>query len=509
MSVGGFPTIPTVTTLNTATLDLASLRPGQLVAAQVMQQLEGELLRLAFPQGTFDLPAKVALPVGATVNFEVRRGPEGTTTLNVVSVALPPGRPDAGTPAQPSAASAAGRSAAPLTGAASQAATTSTASAASSLGAAQQQGTAQAPPSAQILANMTTAALKRLIAPVLIADAARQDGLAPLYANVAALAENSAVPLPPQVRAAMQQVLDFRLPGEAPPDGPAIEQAVVRSGLFIATGQAGAGETAPLTLKAALVQLEQALGAWGRSLPPLPAAVAADGQFATQQALSSAGLSLPEGEGDPLLRLGHPAADSAAAKGLAIDGKPPPPHRDAQPHGQRPLAASLGPLMPAQEIASRLIEQTDAALARLELTQLASLPADGEPGTPHLDRTSHALVVEVPIAFGQQTAIAQMRIGEEDRRPGETEPPAWVVRFSLDVEPLGPVHALVRLQGESVGVTLWAERAETSARLKEGAPALDAALADAALSVGNISVRGGKPEAGTAAAAGAFVDRRT
>ena len=39
----------------------------------------------------------------------------------------------------------------------------------------------------------------------------------------------------------------------------------------------------------------------------------------------------------------------------------------------------------------------------------------------------------------------------------------WRARFSLDVEPAGPVHALVSLTGEKTSVRMWAERPATAA----------------------------------------------
>lgn len=207
----------------------------------------------------------------------------------------------------------------------------------------------------------------------------------------------------------------------------------------------------------------------------------------------------------------RPPGERATAQHAAppVESKPPPPQRDALPHSQRPTLPTLNAEIPPQEIVARLIDQTEAALSRLQLTQLASLPADGEPPARHLDHIAHPLVVEVPIAFGQQTAVAQLRIGEEEHRAGETDAPGWVVRFSLDLEPLGPIHALVRLQGETIGVSLWAERPETSARLKDGSADLDAALSGAQLQVSEIRVKAGKPEAGPSTGAGVFVDRRT
>ena len=58
----------------------------------------------------------------------------------------------------------------------------------------------------------------------------------------------------------------------------------------------------------------------------------------------------------------------------------------------------------------------------------------------------------------------------------------WRARFSLDVEPAGPVHALVSLIGEKTSVRMWAERPATAAQLRAGAAQLSQALSKAELS---------------------------
>jgi len=45
----------------------------------------------------------------------------------------------------------------------------------------------------------------------------------------------------------------------------------------------------------------------------------------------------------------------------------------------------------------------------------------------------------------------------------------WRARFSLDVEPAGPVHALVSLSGDKTFVRMWAERPATAVQLRAGA----------------------------------------
>jgi hypothetical protein len=83
----------------------------------------------------------------------------------------------------------------------------------------------------------------------------------------------------------------------------------------------------------------------------------------------------------------------------------------------------------------------------------------------------------------------------------------WRARFSLDVEPAGPVHALVSLSGERTSVRMWAERPATVAQLREGVAHLSQALSRAELKLGDIVVQEGAPMAAAAARAGHFLDR--
>ena len=69
----------------------------------------------------------------------------------------------------------------------------------------------------------------------------------------------------------------------------------------------------------------------------------------------------------------------------------------------------------------------------------------------------------------------------------------WRARFSLDVEPAGPVHALVSLTGDSTSVRMWAERPATAAQLRAGAAQLSQALSRAELQPGDIVIRDGAP----------------
>ena len=83
----------------------------------------------------------------------------------------------------------------------------------------------------------------------------------------------------------------------------------------------------------------------------------------------------------------------------------------------------------------------------------------------------------------------------------------WRARFSLDVEPAGPVHALVSLVDDKTSVRMWAERPATAAQLRAGAAQLSQALSKAELVPGDIVIRDGAPPQPAAAPAGHFVDR--
>jgi hypothetical protein len=83
------------------------------------------------------------------------------------------------------------------------------------------------------------------------------------------------------------------------------------------------------------------------------------------------------------------------------------------------------------------------------------------------------------------------------------------VRFALDVEPIGPVHAQIGLSGDRLSVGLWIERPEMAARLAEDVGVLTAALADDRVKIEAVHVSVGEPPAGRAeggSASGHFID---
>jgi hypothetical protein len=199
----------------------------------------------------------------------------------------------------------------------------------------------------------------------------------------------------------------------------------------------------------------------------------------------------------------------AGVPSAAAPGAPPPPYRGAPLSAQPPATPTIAPDSSPREIADRLISDTDGAIARTTLMQAASLPDQST--TQQRTDAAQRWTFEVPFAMPQGTGIAQFEVSRDARgRHMDEHERIWRARFSLNVEPMGPVHALVTLVGERAGVTLWAERSSTVTRLREHAGELTEQLRAAELEPSDFLVRNGAPPvAAKSAAPGRFMDRAT
>ena len=215
--------------------------------------------------------------------------------------------------------------------------------------------------------------------------------------------------------------------------------------------------------------------------------------------------------------LAAPRAASAAAMaygGAEVTSGPPsqtpPPYAGAPTHAQAAAQPGLPSGAGPHAVAQRLLAETSAALARTELLQIASLPEPPTAGRP-VDDHAQRWVFDMPFMTPQGPAAAQFEIsrdgggsgGEGGQAPGRT----WRARFTLDVEPMGPVHAQVALTGDRARVSLWAERPAAMARLRTGEERLNSALREAALEP-EVAFHAGQPRA-PAAAPGQFLDQAT
>jgi len=195
-------------------------------------------------------------------------------------------------------------------------------------------------------------------------------------------------------------------------------------------------------------------------------------------------------------------ADSARANG------PPPPIRDALPTAQPIVSSTLLTNSPAETAMHHLAADLDGAIARQTLLQVASLPDRVDAAGVRPDTSGPRWNFEIPFMTPQGTTIAQFEISR-DGGGNETAAASqvWRARFSLNVEPAGPVHAVISFSGERTSVRMWAERPVTAAQLRSGAGELSQALSRADLVPGDIVIRDGTPPQAAPAKAGHFLDR--
>ena len=187
---------------------------------------------------------------------------------------------------------------------------------------------------------------------------------------------------------------------------------------------------------------------------------------------------------------------------------PPPPFRGALPSAQPIAEPSIPSGAPLAATAHRLLGDTDAAIARQTLLQVASLPDRVD--TPATQNRSEHAALEFRDSVCDPAGNGDGAVRDLARGGGnevEAAKRVWRARFSLDVEPAGPVHALISLSGERTSVRMWAERPATAAQLRAGASQLSQALSKAELQPGDIVIRDGAPPQPAPSRAGHFLDR--
>ena len=387
------------------------------------------------------------------------------------------------------------------------------------------------------------------------AAASEQESLAPLFANLGAAV--SASNLPPKLQAAIAQVLAQQTSLDQNLDGNDIKTAFQKSGIFLEASLAS-GSVSPQgvpDLKAALIVLRQTLqsalganAAPGAAPPPatlnataaslapspesdvqeiplpqarlpavpdaaLPGSAARSALSAALNAGPSAGATLNLLQ-EALQAFGNPVRPAIVPKEVrggdvtVHTNTPPPPFRGALPVAQPIAAPTIAPDAPLATTAHHLLDDTDAAIARQTLLQVASLPDRIDVSAPKIDMSAPRWNFEIPFVTPQGTAMAQFEISRDGgAEQVEAVKRVWRARFSIDVEPTGPVHAQVSLTGEKTSVRMWAERPETVAQLRAGASQLSQALSRAELTPGEIVIRDGAPPQAVPARAGHFLDR--
>lgn len=205
-----------------------------------------------------------------------------------------------------------------------------------------------------------------------------------------------------------------------------------------------------------------------------------------------------------------PGQNASIADPHIQDGVPPPPFRGAAPSAQPVASPSITADASPRDAVHQLASDTDAAIARQTLLQIASLPERADQTGLRADLNMPRWNFEIPFATPQGTAVAQFEIsrdGSSEKEGATSASKVWRARFSLNVEPAGPVHALVSLSGEKTSVRMWAERASTVQQLRVGRPDLTKALREAELDPGDIVIAEGQGPSPAAPPRGHFLDR--
>jgi hypothetical protein len=502
------------------------LQPGSVVNAQVLKVLSADLVRIAIASLSIDVASEIPLQQGQNLQLAVMQTKDGIR-LAVVGQ---------------------GGNAA---GAAADAVTLSPDALAD---AAVNRPTIVSPK------NVLTPLERAAISAAAQAAVTEQDSLAPLFANLVAAVSSSN--LPAKLQAAIAQVLAQQTSLDQNLGGGDIKTAFQKSGIFLeaslAAGSVPAGGVPDL--KAALIVLRQtlqsALGGNATAATPVTSSAAPHVAAASLVPSSSPNLDvqeiplpqarLPVAENpalagqaarsplaaalaaagpstgatmnllqEALQELGNPARAAATSKDVRgadttfHTNTPPPPIRGALPAAQPIAQPTIAPHAPLEATAHHLLDDTDAAIARQTLLQVASLPDRIDTSAPKADMTAPRWNFEIPFATPQGTAMAQFEISRDGGSEGvEAAKRVWRARFSLDVEPAGPVHALISLSAEKTSVRIWAERPATAEQLRAGMSELSQALSRAELQPGDIVIRDGAPtQAEPAARAGHFLDR--
>ncbi len=309
---------------------------------------------------------------------------------------------------------------------------------------------ASAPASAQNTAPVANP-LQQAVTQTAQQAVTRQDSIATLLASLAGLGAKLAN-LPKPVAQGGAKLLSGRLNLDARPlDGAGLKQALARSGvLFENTLQKSSMLPLPQgDLKGALLGLRNELRLW----------------------------------------LGGEAQTKSPGQ-----QPPPPPTPGALPRAGKPAVLPMPAMLSNAETGARLLGQAEAALARIQLMQLSSLPDVSMRAGQGPAGSAQELNMELPMLFGGETSVGQFQIYKDGRKGrGGAGEQGWKMHFSINFSQTGEVGATVSLHGGKTAVMLWAEREETAEVLKECQGELEEGLAARGLEPGTIRCRHGIP----------------
>jgi hypothetical protein len=168
-------------------------------------------------------------------------------------------------------------------------------------------------------------------------------------------------------------------------------------------------------------------------------------------------------------------------------------YRKAMPtraHGQPvPWPSDPSPAL----IARTLMQRAETALAQTRVLEVATqVMRNEQTASPPHPTAPTQWNFDLPLATPVGQALVRFEIDRHAQGARDETPEViWRARLSLDIEPLGPVHAQIALRGAKAWVSLWAERAETAQLLETQKPLLRQTLGAEALEADILLQAGG------------------
>jgi len=314
------------------------------------------------------------------------------------------------------------------------------------------------------------------------ANLPRQQPLPPLLANIEYLSRNPAATrqFDNAIRVASRQ-LYYQLPSvESLRQPSALKQALELSGVFLehniqTSTQAGSPKLQQDT-RTSLLRLSTQLQNY----------IARDTQ--TQTNANRLPQRTPHSTLPANAQL---TAESAPAMQRTISHTVSSSNAQAQAAAHASLAQSSAP-----KAAEQLLQQTEGALARLQIHQLHQLKGE-EIGRPSWS-------IELPVRSEQGINLFDIRIQREDlhahwnnedeKASPQADSQRWSVRLAFDLPGLGPVQAVIALQQGQISVRFHTEEELTRSLFNEYRDMLGSRLRQVGLEVGGIDCQQGNPE---------------
>ncbi len=357
----------------------------------------------------------------------------------------------------------------------------------------------------------------------------KQAPMTPLMATLSQLTRSPEPPLPPFISELVRSVVKQMPDTETVADHRALKRAIAESGIFLErrllqqlhkpVGSLGSNSD----FKANLLRLIQLLRHWpgspGRattaSAPNATTAAgpAADRPSSTTATVTGSEQRTPSAQTTPpasssqiqrsiqatlsgrtTVSAPSPPASAQVSPGTATGsttagsaaGAYPPPLRGSIPTPHSMGRSTLELSTSIANLRTDLLQQADAALARLQLHQLAALPREGERGLLEW-------LFELPVRRGEDIDLWPLRVVAEQREKQQARHQArrWSVQLAFDLPGLGPMQAQVQLEGEQVSAHFWAEDQATLPLLRDNMHKLRAALGEVGLDVRELECQAG------------------